>query len=127
MEPVRELSNSASLPPELLLRILYFVDVPDLLAISRVGRPHKHPHAEGKTCSLTMRYNTDMSTSSPALSRSPIASAAAQTIARERKIPAASETSHPVHLASDLRDLLDSHPHCRPAPALVTRQYSAEP
>jgi hypothetical protein len=37
MEPCRGPSNSVSLPPELLLRILYFVDVPDLLAISRVG------------------------------------------------------------------------------------------
>ena len=49
MEPGRELSNSVSLPPELLLSILYFVDVPDLLAISRVGRPHKQQHADGKT------------------------------------------------------------------------------
>jgi len=49
MEPGRELSNPVSLPPELLLRILYFVDVPDLLAISRVGRPHKQLYAEGKT------------------------------------------------------------------------------
>lgn len=39
MEPARVPSNSVSLPPELLLHILYFVDVPDLLAISRVGRP----------------------------------------------------------------------------------------
>jgi hypothetical protein len=31
-------SNLVSLPAELLLRILYFVDVPDLLALSRVGK-----------------------------------------------------------------------------------------
>jgi hypothetical protein len=35
---VQIISNFVSLPAELLLRILYFVDVPDLLAISRVGK-----------------------------------------------------------------------------------------
>jgi hypothetical protein len=38
MLSVQAVSNLVSLPTELLLRILYFVDVPELLALSRVGK-----------------------------------------------------------------------------------------
>lgn len=34
--------NFLSLPAELLLRVLYFVDVPELVATSRVGRQYDY-------------------------------------------------------------------------------------